>query len=87
MTLQMVTANGLGDGGVLYLAGDGGWSVDFKLGATASGAEADRLLENGRAAEARQIVIGAYLIDVEEAEGGLKPVRYREQIRADGPTV
>ena len=87
MGLQVVTANRLRDGAVVYLEGDGGWSGDVERGATGGGHEAERLLGQGQAAEARQLVVGPYLIDVEEREGGIRPVRLRERIRAFGPTT
>jgi hypothetical protein len=87
MSLQSVTANGLGDGAVVYLDGDGGWSGDLGHAATASGGETERLLGLGRAAETEQRVVGPYLIDVEELDGTLRPVRLRERIRASGPTI
>ena len=41
----------------------------------------------GEIAEANQEVIGASLIEVEDRDGVLTPIKMREAIRAKGPTV
>lgn len=87
---KVITANDLGDGLVVFLAADGGWTHRI--------AEA-RVLEDGADLEGAEayakqqhddrVVVEPYPIDVVVGEDGVPvPVRIREKIRADrGPTV
>lgn len=86
--LQVLTANRLLDGEVVYLAPDGAW-VERLSGARlfADKAEAEASLSVGAEAERQQKIVHAYLFDVTQANGALKPVKQREIIRAAGPTV
>lgn len=86
---RAMTANRLRDGLVVFLAAGGEWSTDIQQAEVAEDKEAMARLEAAAAAAERaQLVVGAYLIDVERAEGRLWPTRWREQIRAaGGPTV
>ena len=86
MALQMITANGLRDGAVVFLAPGGRWTVHVGEGLVIDAeSEAASLL---RAAEAiPTVVVAPYLIDVAERAGTWVPVRYRERIRAKGPSV
>lgn len=83
---QVVTANDLMQGDVVYLTPAGDWSRDHGDAALArTGAEAKSLLARG-AAQADKIV-GAYLADAEtDADGRPAPSHYREAIRTLGPT-
>lgn len=87
MPKQILTANRLGDGLVVYLTELGTWSEAIDDARVAAGAEDAALLETlGRAREATE-VSGPYLIEVELEGGCLTPVRYRERIRAHGPSI
>lgn len=86
---HVVIANRLGDGRVVYLAEGDAWAeriTDAAVRVADDEAEAELLLKAGLAAESRQEVLGAELIGVERGDGGITPVRYREVIRASGPT-
>jgi uncharacterized protein DUF2849 len=84
---QMVTANRLGDGAVVFLGADGRWVEHIDQGQALPDSEAEALLRIGEAAT-RTEVVGPYLIDVEVgADGGVTALRYRERIRAEGPSV
>ena len=88
MTQQVVTANRLGDGLVVYLTADGGWSEALAAAAIVGDEQASAaLLAEGEAAAAAQRVVEPYLIDVVPATGGFVPARYRELIRATGPST
>jgi uncharacterized protein DUF2849 len=88
MALQMITANRLSDGTVVFLAGQGRWVERFDDGYLANDeAEAAALLQIAEAAVAKAEVVAPYLIEVSEQEGRLLPARYRERIRAEGPSV
>ncbi|GBD50330.1 DUF2849 domain-containing protein [Methylopila sp. Yamaguchi] len=85
---QIVTANRLSDGVVVYLAPDGGWIDRIDSALVAEGAEAlAEAVAAGKRAEAAQEVVESYPIDVTREGGRLKPLRLREEIRAVGPTV
>ena len=85
---QMVTANRLRDGKVVYLQADGNWSTRFANGDVAPDRDAAaKLLAKGEQAATALIVVGPYLMEVKEEDGQLQPVGYREAIRAAGPTV
>lgn len=88
MEQQVVSANRLSDGIVVYLMPDGGWSEWISQSAIASGEDAaEALLAQARQAEADRIVVEPYLIEVAEIDGEVRPVRYRELVRATGPSV
>ena len=87
MSSKVVTANRLTDGSVVYLTDAGAWSEWLNEAALAGEEEgAERLLERGRAGAATEIV-EPYLIEVVENDGLLAPLRYREALRARGPSV
>lgn len=86
---HVVIANRLDDGVIVYLADGDRWVEHIAapgVRVSADEAEAEVLLADGLAAEARQEVIGAELIGVERRDGAVTPIRFREVIRASGPT-
>lgn len=88
MALRIYTANRLGDGVVVFMDKDGGWAeaiADSRV--IAADDEAAETAELADAAEADSIVVGPYLIDVTDEEGDIRPVSYRERIRAYGPSI
>lgn len=88
MSLQIVTANRLRDGLVVFLAKDGKWSSDIGEAAAADDDKAaDNLLRQAGESEADNTVVAPYLIEAEASDGTLRPVRYREWLRTQGPTV
>lgn len=88
MPPQVVVANRLRDGIVVFLGTGGEWVERVEECAPAADAEGGaRLLAAGEQAAAEQLVVGPELIDVEECGGALTPVKMREAIRARGPTV
>ena len=91
---QVVIANRLSDGLVVFLAAEPGsqvgvWKLRLDEASVAQDdPRAEALLAIGLA-EARDEhrVIDPYLIEVERTASGLRPTRYREVIRCLGPTV
>ena len=91
---QIVIANELGSGRVVFLA-KGASSTGVAWAALIDDAEvaedqarADEILALAEAEiAAKNEVMDAYLIDVAVESGGLRPTKYREEIRALGPTV
>jgi len=89
---QVVSANRLSDGLVVYLCNEGArasWSLDLDDATVAATDErAAELLALGVAdAESRHEAVDPYLIEVAEKGGRLRPTKYREVIRCLGPTV
>lgn len=88
MTEQVISANRLRDGLVVYLVADDSWSEDIGAGEIARDDDgAAALLARAEQAVSRQIVVDPYLIAVQESDGVLRPTKYREFIRATGPSV
>lgn len=88
MSMQVLTANRLRDGRVVYLTPDGGWSLRLGDALTAAGDSAAGVLAaQGRQAVAARLVVDPYLIAVADGGGAIRPLRFREAIRAEGPTV
>lgn len=84
--LQLITANDLRTGRVVYFTPESGWTADLA---------AAELLEDEAHAALRLIeasaqstrVVGPYLIPVRLGPGGPEPLTLREKIRASGPTT
>lgn len=85
MSLNVITANRLNDGVVIFLTADG-WSEDLRDAAIADGKDETAGLL-ARAEAEPGIAVGPYEIAVERTEEGLRPLRYRERIRLTGPSV
>ena len=88
MSPQIVTANRLRDGEVIYFTASGDWSEqlgDAHILAEEEAAENALALAMSRQEELR--VVGPYLMDVAVAENRPRAIGQRETIRATGPTV
>ena len=84
--MQVITANRLSDGAVVYMTKAGNWSRDVDESLPVDKAEVAALLEAAERAVKTCEVVAPYAIDVEIAGARIHPLRYREQIRAAGPT-
>jgi sulfite reductase (NADPH) hemoprotein beta-component len=86
---KLITANRLGDGIVVFLDDEGGWPVEIaKARILEDGPDLDSALAYAKEQHDARVIVEPYAIDVEVKEGGLPvPVRLRELIRAQGPTV
>jgi hypothetical protein len=85
--LQMLTANRLQSGDVLYRKGDR-WVPLLKDGDVyRDQTAADTALAAATAELVRNEFVAPYLFEVREADGRIVPVKEREIIRAAGPTV
>lgn len=88
MSLQVVTANRLDDGLVVFLTASGAWETDINRARTVEDKDgANALLAQAEAPEHQIRVVGPYLIDVAMEEDGLVPTKYREVLRTKGPSV
>jgi hypothetical protein len=85
---HVITANDLKDGLVVYQSEAQGWASSVQ---SAERIEDADLLEAGlsraQIAETGNIVVGVYAIEVEVNENEVRPVKYRERIRAFGPST
>ena len=85
---EVVTANRLADGVVVFQTADAGWSEDFNEAqvhpdAAATKTATARALEDA----AMNLVVDVYAFAVEMRNGHVVPKALREAIRATGPTV
>jgi len=86
-TPQMLTANRLVDGDVVYWRA-GGWVEAFADGDVFSAeADAEAALDAAREFVADNVMVNPYLFDVSAEADGARPVTEREIIRAAGPTT
>lgn len=84
---QVLTANRLDDGRVVFLAAAGHWTRDLQAASQAHTAgEAAALRAAGDAAAARAEVVAPSLVAVSADGGIVQAVDLRERIRANGPT-
>ena len=86
--LQVITANRLIDGVVVYWSGTSGsatsgWSED--LGAALVLSAADAKQEQAKVDGAS--VVDVYFFEINDSKGVIIPASVRERIRATGPTV
>jgi len=85
---DMITANRLDDGHVVYLDSDGGWTQDFRSGLVLEDAAASKAaLAQAEEAAKANVVVEPYAIELEMRAGHLAPRTLRERIRAEGPTI
>lgn len=85
---QIVTANRLRDGAVVYLTAEGRWSETLACGVVVEDkTEVADLLAVAERSVADRLVVAPYAFPVRLEGGGPRPVQKREQIRAAGPTV
>jgi len=80
---NVVTANRLTDGIVVYLAADGGWTEDIAHARFAATEDETKALEAqaDKAVKARTVV-AVYPMPVEIRDGAVDPLSVREKIRA-----
>jgi Protein of unknown function (DUF2849) len=88
MQVQILTANRLLDGAVVFLNFDGDW-VQSLAGVVIARApdEARNLAARGLYDAGRNLVVEPYLVDVREVAGALLPLRQRERVRLSGPSI
>jgi len=89
MNLKVITANHLVGGQVVFLNDDREWTGDISQARLAgSEEETAALTAAAQADEEINIIVSAYLIDVEQDDNGaIVPVRFRERLRLNGPSV
>ena len=86
--MQVATANRLSDGRVVYLATDGGWTARLDQARPAADpAAGEALLALAADAVAAQQIVEPYLIEIGDAGDAGSPKKFREAIRATGPSI
>ncbi|KKX33701.1 DUF2849 domain-containing protein [Rhizobium sp. LC145] len=88
MTDKVLTANRLSDGIAVWLDANGQWTEKLQDALIARHPEAIASLEAiGKRDFAANRVVDVNVIEVQEAGGQIWPLRLRERIRAQGPTM
>jgi hypothetical protein len=88
MVDKVLTANRLTDGIAVWLNAGGEWTTSLQEALVARHEEAVAALEEiGKKAYADNKVVDVNVIEVQETNGILWPLRLRERIRAQGPTM
>ena len=85
---QMIIANRLSDGIVVFFGAEERWVESIRDGLIIEDdAEQQRTLATAKTHEAKCLVVDPNLIEVVVDESGPRPTAIREAIRAFGPTV
>jgi hypothetical protein len=85
---QVMTANRLRDGEVVFLTRSGEWNERIDESVLALEPQAVAALEErAKHAIETNIVTGTYLFDAERVDGKIRAMHIRERIRTLGPTV
>ena len=85
---SILTANRLKDGTAVFLDFEGAWSEDIREALVAHSPDEVRALEDrGKYDAGHNLIVEPYLVEVREIDGRIIPIRYRERVRAGGPTI
>jgi uncharacterized protein DUF2849 len=86
--VEVLTANRLHDGAVVFLNFDGDWVASLLGVVIARSPDEARGLEaRGVHDAARNLVVDPYLVEMREVAGVLLPLRQRERVRLSGPSI
>jgi hypothetical protein len=85
--MDVVTANELLSGAVVYLGRDGAWQVDLARARLFAPDESEERDAAVVAAKANGRLVGVETEKVSVVDGQVVPKRLRERIRANGPTA
>jgi Protein of unknown function (DUF2849) len=83
----VVSASDLWLGHVVWLGARDRWVHCFAHAARFDGADAETVLARIQPDAREREVVDVHVVDVSETPAGLRPVTYRERIRATGPTI
>tara|TARA_Y100000996_G_scaffold415261_1_gene409023 strand:+ start:844 stop:1107 length:264 start_codon:yes stop_codon:yes gene_type:complete len=85
---QMIIANELRSGEVVFLSEEGNWVTNIDKATVALDIDqANKLLTLAQEAEHNNKVVGAELVEIEAQDKQRFPKDIREAIRVNGPTV
>ena len=85
--MQVLTANRLAPGEVVYWNGSSGWTPDLQQAQLLEDAAAESALKTAAEWVTRNEVVAPYLFPVRLENGRIVPTTARELIRARGPSV
>lgn len=85
MIPQVITANALIEGDVVYLSPTGAWALDLENAQIFTEEAAAQKALNAATARSGEVV-GVYLIDVALENGRPQPTHFREAFRQTGPS-
>lgn len=86
-TKLVISANDAEDGRTVYRAADSSWTREIGEARIETSQAAAEALLAICVADSSIRVVDPYLVEVTVEDGRVRPVRYRELIRVDGPTV
>ena len=88
MAEKVLTANHLAERIAVWLEASGAWNEGLQGALVARHTEAVKALEEiGKRDFSANLVVDVNVVDVEEVNGLIRPLRLRERIRAAGPTM
>lgn len=87
MSTQIVSANRLRDGAVVFWTRDDQWSTDLSAAAPFLAQSPEISAALATATRQTTEVVGVYTVDVSATDSGLRPQTTRERIRVSGPTI
>jgi len=88
MKKQVLTASDLRSGGVVFLTESGDWSPYISKALISENSAVVEMFEKqGQLSVAEQKIVGPYLMEINLENGLPNPVRFREQLRVNGPSV
>ncbi|TBW35964.1 DUF2849 domain-containing protein [Siculibacillus lacustris] len=85
--MQVVTANRLIDGRVVFRGADGGWVETIGAAVVLEEGAAAAAVAASAADVAARLIVEPYAIDVATEAAAIVPRTMRERIRASGPTA
>ena len=83
----VITANRLRDGRVVWLADAGRWSEALSDATVFLGEAAAAGMAVAGRAEAEQVIVTPYEVEIAATAAGPAPLRARERFRAGGPSI
>ena len=83
-TFQVITANRLRDGAIVWMNQDSGWVERVDDATVAAGDEIDALLKKAETDVEKNVVVEVYPVEV---TGSHEPLSAREKVRAAGPSI
>lgn len=84
---QMILANWLDSGRVVFFTRDGGWSADTSLAAYAEGEALDALLAEAEKSTRNNLIVGTELVGATIKNDTAYPAHIKHTVQAKGPSV
>jgi len=84
---QMILANNLGDGRVVFFTSNGGWSASPAEAVYAEDEAAETLLAEANRSVTNNLIVGTELIGAVVTDGKPYPAHMKHVMQAKGPSV